>query len=256
MKVCWGIINSALLVALVASPIGCKQKTFSGDGKKDKEDRAGADTRNDLNPFGNNYDPNNPNGQNPNAGNNIDASNGLNNPTGTLGGNGGSEFLPQVCSLQANTIRFARNSQCPMGSAAYAADDSDAAKFACCPVPIRDMLVGQPVLASNTCPVGSVVVGAQNNQLWCRQLNPQYARPTQAQPTCYYGSGASGGDGSRGCGAPPLTIQAMTTQFGSDACLPFPFGGLIVGRRGDDCTDVIFVNIMDPRTGQPLQMFR
>jgi hypothetical protein len=251
----FGIIIAAIVLAW--SQGGCQEQGFKGSGGKDSN-RNGAEqgagpTNLNPDPYGpgannnglpnNNGDPNNPGNGDPN------------NP-GTIGNNNGGQFLPQVCSLQSNTIRFVSNGQCQEGAAAYAADDSDSVHLACCPVPIRDMLVGAATLSDNTCPTGSVAVGAQGTRLWCRALNPQYAQATPPKPTCYYGSGAAGGSGSQACSAPPATIQAMTTRFGTDSCLPNPFGGLIVGRRGKNCSDVIFVNIIDPRTGQPMQMFQ
>jgi hypothetical protein len=169
---------------------------------------------------------------------------------------GSTEIAPQTCSNA--TIKFvAINGQCPSGSAAYAADDAGNTLLTCCPLPAGDILTtGTPVIRGGQCGANEVAVGVSNNQLLCAQINTARYRLQPQTVTCYYGSGSSGGKGAAQCSAPSATIAAMTTQYGTDACLPVPFGGLITKRTSKYCRDVAASQLVFQSDGTPVPMFK
>jgi hypothetical protein len=179
-------------------------------------------------------------------------------PEGTIiTDDGGSTVIaPQSCS--ASTIKFVgKDGLCPAGSAAYAADDARDTLLTCCPLPALDILAaGDPVARGGQCGTNEVAVGVSSNQLLCAPINTARYRLQPQVTTCYYGSGSSGGKGAAQCSAPSATIAAMTTQYGTDACIPVPFGGLITKRTSKYCRDVSAAQLVFSADGKLVPMFK
>jgi len=193
-------------------------------------------------------------------------SRGTTETTGTVGQTGNSgglsesnafvESKPQLCS--AANIFFANEGlQCPKNYAAFSADDGNSARLGCCPLPAADMLDGgaTPAQRQGQCGPDEVATGVVSGRmLWCSKINTQIYKIGPMARSCYNGSGASGGSGSSKCSAPGQTLQALTAKFGSDACLGYPYGSLIVKNTGKDCKDISGVTITKV-DGSPVQMY-
>jgi hypothetical protein len=170
--------------------------------------------------------------------------------------------MPIVTAVECNatTIRWAREtSQCPAGYAAFALDDAKETSIACCPLPAADIFAADlPVVRTSTCAAGEVAVGGSaNGGLLCQKINLGRYALAPMRPTCYYGSGAAGGSGSQACSAPPVTLQAMATKFGSDACLPVPYGALITSHnKNGKCADANASVLFFRDTGMVVPMFK
>lgn len=175
--------------------------------------------------------------------------------TGTITSTDASAFQPKVCD--ATSIFFARAGQkCPANYAAYTADDGSSALLGCCPLPAGDILLSQePVARSSNCQADEVATGVVSGRtLYCSKIDTTKYKLSSPAKTCYNGSGASGGDGSSKCGGPSATLKALVAKFGSDACMGFPYGSLIVRNSGKDCGD-ISAAVLTKVDGTPLQMF-
>lgn len=236
---------------------GNGQKKGADDNKSTPQDPSQGDSQTpakDSTPF--KYDPSkghNPNQTFPGGNSNnfgTDGSGNTNNGVDTEDGT----IIPKECVIGA--IEFAAGvTKCPEDYAAYAIDDADTAHLACCPLPAEDILLrGATKQISRTCPANFVATGVTGNQLECTQINTQKYQLAPAQ-VCYYGSGDSGGDGSSSCGATPGTIQAMTTRFGSDSCIGFPFGSLITRYEDKYCRDMSAVELLTIQ-GQKIPMYK
>ncbi len=170
--------------------------------------------------------------------------------------------VPVVTAVECNatTIRWAREtSQCPAGYAAFSLDDAKETSIACCPLPAADIFTADvPTVRVSTCATGEVAVGGSaNGGLLCQKINLTRYALAAMQPTCYYGSGAAGGSGSQVCSAPPVTLQAMATKFGSDACLPVPYGALITSHnKNGKCADAHASVLFFRDTGMVVPMFK
>jgi hypothetical protein len=165
-------------------------------------------------------------------------------------------IAPKICD--ASNIKFIIGAgQCPAGSAAYAADDSRSAALACCPLPALDIIAsGAPASRGGQCGPDEVAVGVNGNSLLCAPINKtRYALKPQTA-TCYYGSGASGGAGSAKCLAPSPVLLAMAQPYGTDACLPVPYGALITARTDKYCRNVQASQLVFKADAAPVPMFK
>ena len=169
---------------------------------------------------------------------------------------------PVVNAIECNTttIKWANETtRCPANYAAFALDDAKNTSIACCPLPAADILTADaPIARAPSCNPDEVAVGGSpGGGLLCQKLNLNRYVMLLPQVTCYYGSGVAGGWGSSNCSAPPATIQAMTTTFGSDSCLPVPFGALITTHGNNGNCSSSKANVLIFRdTGQPVPMFK
>ena len=165
---------------------------------------------------------------------------------------------PVACN--SSNIKFigggSSETSCPKNYAAFSADDARSPRFGCCPLPARDILSGDPPATRlNNCAADEIVTGVSGNSLSCTRINTKRYRLGSTTPTCYNGSGASGGDGAASCGAPTATLQALVQPFGSDACLGFPWGSLMVRWSGKECRDVSAAQVFYVDSGAPVQVF-
>lgn len=233
-------LTSSILVCLGLS--GCSNPDFSGgSGAKyiKKTDKPKIPT-----------DPSNPGGPGPGDGTPA-------NPNGLeVDSNGNALIVPKSCDI--NSISFVQNEgRCADGSAAYAIDDNKAVYIACCPLPASDILATGAVATTRaTCFSGEIAVGASGGGLMCMPINSARYKLAPPKLPCYLGSGAAGGIGSAKCGAPTATIQAMTAKFGTDACVPQPFGSLVTARTGKNCVDTLGAELLFKDTGLPVTMFK
>lgn len=170
--------------------------------------------------------------------------------------------LPPIAAIECNatTIKWAgESSACPTNYAAFAIDDAKSTSIACCPLPATDILINDvPVARPSSCNPDEIAIGGSaGGGLLCQKLNINRYVMLLPQATCYYGSGAAGGSGSASCGAPPATIQAMTARFGSDSCLPVPFGALVTAHGNNGNCSSSRANVLIFRdTGLPVPMFK
>jgi hypothetical protein len=176
------------------------------------------------------------------------------------------QITPQSCSV--NTISLIDNMNggkalCPAGSAAYAADDvtKGAAAYgrsiSCCPLPASDILSKDPAVErGGDCLENEVIVGVYSGGVICGKINSNRYRLDVSAPTCYYGTGQAGGAGAAKCQIPPATLQAMLSRYGSDSCVPTPFGGLMRYIRGKNCATMGASVLKFSDTGLPVPMFK
>lgn len=170
--------------------------------------------------------------------------------------NGGTaEIVPKKCDV--SSIKFVGGSNsCPANYAAYAIDDASTTVLACCPLPATDILASTSPQSRTQCGDNEVAVGASGTALLCQSINTNRYTLGAQSPNCYLGSGASGGSGATRCGAPTATITAMTSLFGTDACVPQPFGSLVTKRNGKNCSDTAGRQLLLKSSGQPVSMFQ
>ncbi len=181
-------------------------------------------------------------------------------------GGGNVQITPQSCSV--NTISLIDNMNggkalCPAGSAAYAADDvtrgapSYGRSISCCPLPASDILSKDPAVErGGDCLENEVIVGVYGGGVICGKINSNRYSLDVSAPTCYYGSGQAGGAGAAKCQIPPETLQAMLKSYGSDSCVPSPFGGLLRYIRAKTCASMGASVLKFSDTGQPVLMFK
>lgn len=166
----------------------------------------------------------------------------------------------QAMECNSSTIRWARgSSQCPAGYAAFALDDAEETSLACCPLPASDILTADaPIVRTSTCLTGQIAIGGSaNGGLLCQNINLTRYALSPMRPMCYYGSGAAGGSGAQICTAPPVTLQAMVAKFGSDACLPVPYGALVTSHNNNGkCADANASVLYFKDTGMVVPMFK
>jgi hypothetical protein len=166
------------------------------------------------------------------------------------------DIRPQLCTA-ANIFFAGEGTQCPKNYAAFSADDGNSARFGCCPLPSGDMLMANATAAQRQgqCGPDEVATGVVSGRMiWCSKINTQVYKIGPVTKSCYNGSGSSGGSGSSKCTAPGQTLNALTSKFGSDACLGYPFGSLMVKNSGKDCKDISAVAITK-LNGSPVQMY-
>jgi hypothetical protein len=179
-------------------------------------------------------------------------------PTGTTGTitTDDGVIAPQVCN-QASIQFISAGQNCAPHAAAYAADDAKSTQLACCPLPTRDILGKDPPQARpGQCNTDEIITGITAERTYnCTKINTVKYKLGPVTPSCYVGDGASGGNGVSGCGAPGPTMTAMTARYGSDACLGFPFGSLIVRNTGKYCRDISAVLLMD-LSNNPIPMYK
>lgn len=187
------------------------------------------------------------------------------NPMTTEDG-GTVQVTPQSCSV--NTISLIDNfnglkAVCPAGSAAYAADDvaggapSFGRSISCCPLPASDILSKEQAIdRGSDCQENEVIVGVHASGVVCAKINLVRYKLDFASATCYYGSGQSGGGGAAKCPIPSETALAMVSKYGSDACVPSPFGGLMRYIRAKTCASMGSSVLRFSDTGQAVRMFK
>lgn len=152
-----------------------------------------------------------------------------------------------ACEL-GNTVRAGTDvgaASCPVGTIAFAADDSTVTRFACCNLPNLDILADErfPAPAGTTCPDDSVAIGVTavgSTRVLCQRLNTSLYILGPMKASCYYGHGAAGSTGSAHCRAPASFVAALTTKlsFGTDGCLAGDTY-IIVGRTGKSCGGIL-----------------
>ena len=230
------LFKFTLVGAMLSLMIACQASEFSGDNSAPAQQTKRGEKSNDALPPGS-YDPSNPNGMTPDNG-------------------GNAPLTPQICD--ASNIRFVSGSgQCPAGSAAYVADDSRSAALACCPLPAMDIIAtGTASPRGSRCGINEVAVGVSGNSLLCAPINTERYSLRTPSATCYYGNGASGGNGAAKCTAPSAVLLAMTQPYGVDACLPVPYGGLITSITSKYCKDVFAAQLVFAADGMPVPMFK
>lgn len=169
---------------------------------------------------------------------------------------GGLKILDAKICDSSNIKIISGTGTCDAHSAAYAADDARTATIACCPLPSQNMLKpGTKPGSGGGCQAGDVIVGLSGGAAVCATINTAAFKLGPKQTTCYAGSGASGGKGASSCSAPAGTATAMTATFGSDSCLPTPFGGLITYIGGKNCANISFRSVTKS-DGSPVQMYK
>ena len=91
----------------------------------------------------------------------------------------------------------------------------------------------------------------------CAKINLVRYKLDLASATCYYGSGQSGGMGAVTCPIlPSATAIAMVRQYGTDVCVPSPFGGVMSYIRGKNCASMGASVLKFSDTGLPVPMFK
>lgn len=258
-------LKSLVATLSLALPLACAQSNFSGEAtsKKEAAKRDGKDA-NDGDPStddkgkdGGGKDDGGKDSQTgeDSLGNHSVDENGDGTKDGDLDESDETILKPQQCST-AN-IKYAQNGteNCPEDFAAYAVDDDKHPRLACCPLPVRDILLKNTVgTPRGTCGPDQIGTGVANGVLVCSKINTAKYKLGQAAVNCYVGHGASGSSGAGPCGAPNVTLQAMVSVFGTDACLGQPFGALITSWTGKNCGDTTSRQLFYAKDNQPVPM--
>lgn len=250
-----------LFLALAIAP-GCAQSDFAGNAaaKKETKKKDGEDPETDEAGKDAEDGPDGDDGKNEGKGEGDDS---LGDPEIDEDGDGKKDgeleeddetiLKPQQCTT-AN-IKFAVGTvNCPKYYAAYTIDDGKQPNLGCCPLPIKDILGKEPGTPKQTCAGDEVATGTAGGSLVCTKINTAKYKLAPAKTTCYVGSGASGGSGAGPCGAPNVTLQALVSTMGSDACIGSPFGSLITSYTGKNCGDTAAAQLLYVKDGQPVPM--
>lgn len=146
----------------------------------------------------------------------------------------------------------------------------------CCPLPFRNMLIGDPQKAVERCPDGMIAIGEEqvnpferNLVWWCRKLSDRFQLGPETSGR-YFGVGYSvrGHRERLRRDLIPVGIRTAAARIGfngwdSDGCVGSPPGSVVTGRSKDGlgCERLKFREVQyrglagDPPAGTPVKMF-
>ncbi len=251
------------LVASLALAVGCAQSDFAGNAAAKKDAAKKGQDANDGDGPETDEAKDGKDGKNGQGGQAQGDDDTLGNPDLDEDGDGKKDgeleeddetlLKPQQCTTA--TIKFAVGTvNCPKYYAAYTVDDGKQPNLGCCPLPVKDILSKDPGVPKQTCGANEVATGTAGSQLVCTKINTAKYSLGPAQTTCYVGKGASGSSGAGPCGAPNVTLQALVSTMGSDACIGSPFGSLITSWTGKNCGDTAASQLFYAKDHQPVAM--
>lgn len=176
-----------------------------------------------------------------------------------------SQQAPQGCTL-TSLEHVVGVKDCGANKAVYMIDDGSGPNMICCPLPATDILSkAPPQVRYGQCATDEVITGATAAFTFkCTKINTQrYALAPPTKP-CYFGSGASGGQGVGGCPAHPTSFSVLQQNlFGSDGCSAYPYGSLFVRQTSKKCKDMAAAQLVysgavagDPPANTPVVMFK
>lgn len=168
---------------------------------------------------------------------------------------------------------------CPPGMAPYGLDDSRWTIGSCAPLPMPDILVGNPVQrAGGPCQANEVIVGGYGDGPYnvCQAINTtRYRLGEQQHTSTYYNSGTYRGPFDE-TGLPVAIVYSFqrmyysawpglgpyeTTWWDRDGCVNLPYGSLSTYKNGKYCGDIRSKVLQwagapgDPPLGTPVKMF-
>lgn len=197
---------------------------------------------------------------------------------------GGKELKgPYVClgfnPHESTSVWWREEARCPKNHAlvgvslpksAFKWAKTGTPRWACCPLPVEDLLTEEPLTGTNQCPDQSVAVGAEpgwkcpscDQKLICQKVNLSRYKLDVSTPGVYWGVGRFRERNRHQVllsDVPPALRSALgrtgLTTWDVDGCLGYPWGSLLTAMPNErSCDKAEFRRVLN-RFGEPLQMF-
>lgn len=186
---------------------------------------------------------------------------------------------PQLC-VGLVEGSWGRQGRCPRGYAFYGLDDSSDARSGpasgpCCPLPMKDIQIGEPFSADLVCPELSMLIGWERRcescgySVLCVRVNPARYQLGPETAGVYWGFGFSRWDESQfipKMNLPPNLRHAVGrmgfAEWDIDGCVGVPLGSVLTGRPEGFCSGTRFRQLQyrglagDPPQGTPVKMLQ